>query len=141
MPSLRDMITAKSKVAGGKPPVTKGLRLSDAEPVKAPGKVRAAGPINDLLTEPSPATGRQLDQTTADGQQVPMDWPCETSSLEEKLWWQARHCLDRHLGVWIEQTAEGAERAWLAVEPPSGGPLILIMPLQLLSNRGPGDPF
>jgi hypothetical protein len=129
MPSLRDMITAKSKVAGGKPPVTKGLRLSDAgEPE---GNVSAA---REVL---SPLTDRQMDSTAWDGQEVPMDYPSESSSHSEKLFWQARHCTDRHLVVWVQDE----DWAWLAVNHASGGPLILISRFPRSSNPGVTMPF
>lgn len=135
--SLKELMQAKKAGGAKAPPAKVGITFTDDEP----GNVRPEGPMKELIEEPPATTGRQLDQTTNDGAQVPMDWPSKTSSLDEKLWWQARHCLDRKLVVWIEPTAEGAERAWLAVKHPSGGPLILIMALPLASNPGAGMPF
>jgi hypothetical protein len=145
MPSLREMMAKKAAAQNGaaaqpepKPKPAGTVIRADDEP---PGKVRPEGPIKEMIEEPPATTGRQLDQTTNDGEQVPMDWPSDNCSLDEKLWWQARHCLDRKLVIWIEPTAEGAERAWLAVKHPSGGPLILITALPLASNPGAGMPF
>lgn len=136
MPSLRDIMA--SKAAGASAPAAKaaGLKLSDTTP---PGKADPAP--SPLMTAPGEALlGRRLDQTSDQADHLPMDWPSETSSLDEKLWWQARHLRDRDLVIWIEPESEGARRAWIAAQS-RRGPLILITPLPLSSNPGPGDPF
>jgi len=134
MASLRDMMAAKKGGAAKKaaPPASGGLKLSDPS-APEPGELQA-------LSEQKADRARQLDQGHADGEQIPNDYPSESASAEEKLWWQARHGLDQDLAIWIEPDSG---HAWLAVKPPKAtlAPLILLMRLPLANNVRPGDPF
>lgn len=133
MPSLRELMANKSD-AGVQPAVAKatGLKLSDPS-APEPGEPLPCPPMAE-------AQGRQLQSASADGDAIPLDYPCENASPDEKLWWQARHSLDLDLVIWIEPESD---HAWLAVAPPRKqvAPLILLQRLPLANNPRPGDPF
>lgn len=134
MPSLRELMLAKkagaAKSAAPAPAKPAGLKISDPT-APEPGEVLAPPPKKR-------AEGRQLDQTQGEG--IPMDYPCESASPEEKLWWQARHSLSSDLVIWIEPESD---HAWLAVTPPDrkNAPLVLLHRLPLASNPRAGDPY
>ena len=125
MPSLRELMAAKK-------PASSGLKLTDPS-APEPGESQPCPP---LLVE----QGRQLQSAKADGDDIPMDYPSENASPEEKLWWQARHAMVQDLVIWLEP---GTDHAWLAVEPPSivTAPLVLLYRLPLANNPATGNPF
>jgi len=82
MPSLRELMAAK------KPPAS-GLKLSDPS-APMPGESQPCPPIVE-------EQGRQLQSAEAKGDGVPMEYPSENASPDEKLWWQARHSLNHDL--------------------------------------------
>jgi hypothetical protein len=125
MPSLRELMAAKAKPSPG-------LKLTDPSSPE-PGELQP-------LPSKTEGQGRQLQSSCPQGEDIPMDYPSENASPEEKLWWQARHALDMDLVIWIEPESD---HAWLAVEPPSRlvAPLILLKRLPLANNPRPGDPF
>ena len=126
MPSLRELMAQK---AASKPA---GLKLSDPS-APQPGE-------SQPLPQKAEGQGRQLQSAQAAGDDIPMDYPSENASPEEKLWWQARHAMVQDLVIWLEP---GTDHAWLAVEPPSKqvAPLILLHRLPLANNPRPDDPF
>ena len=126
MPSLRELMAQK---AASKPA---GLKLSDPS---APQSGES-----QPLPQKAEGQGRQLQSAQAAGDDIPMDYPSENASPDEKLWWQARYALDRDLVIWIEPESD---HAWLAVEPPNRitAPLVLLKRLPLANNPPPGDPF
>jgi len=141
MPSLREIMAAK-KAATATEAVAK---TTEAVAKKPEGlKLRDPSAPEPGESEPLPAkpaaAERQLDRARADGEQVPVDYPCESASAVEKLWWQARHSLENDLAIWIDP--EG-EHAWLAVKPPdrTTAPLVLLKRLPLATNPRAGDPF
>lgn len=126
MPSLRELMAQK---ATAKPT---GLKLSDPS-APGPGESQPCPPQAE-------EQGRQLQSHQSNGDDIPMDYPSGNASPEEKLWWQARHSLDRELVIWFEP---GSCHAWLAVQPPDRitAPLVLLKRLPLANNPRPGDPF
>jgi hypothetical protein len=135
MPSLRELMAQKA-AAGQQPaaatPKCSGLKLSDPSATE-PGELQP-------LSKQTVGQGRPLQSTKAHGDAIPLDYPSENASPDEKLWWQARHSLDLDLAIWIEPESN---HAWLAVAPPSKqvAPLILLQRLPLANNPRPGDPF
>lgn len=121
MASLREMMAAQKKAA----------QRADAGGAEGqePGK-----PAHWVDTD----SGRQLDKAQADGPHVPVDFPCESASDKEKAWWQARHCMETQLAVWIEP--EG-EHAWLCVKPLASAPPILLTRLPLTCRQAATEPF
>lgn len=133
MPSLRELMAVKNGSRSASASVTStGLKLSDPS---APGPGESH-PLPPQAEE----QGRQLQSHQSNGDGIPMDYPSENASPEEKLWWQARHAMAQDLVIWLEP---GSDHAWLAVEPPSKvtAPLVLLYRLPLTNNPAPGDPF
>lgn len=128
MPSLRELM-AKKAAASAAP---SGLKLCDPS-APEPGESQPLAPKTE-------EQGRQLQSSRTSGDDIPQDYPSETASPDEKLWWQARHALDRDLVIWIEPESQ---HAWLAVAPPNHrvAPLILLKRLPLANHPRPGDPF
>lgn len=126
MPSLRELMAQKAAATPS------GLKLSDPS---APGPGESH-PLPPQAEE----QGRQLQSHQALGDDIPMDYPSESASLEEKLWWQARYAIEQDLVIWIEPNSN---YAWLAVKPPTRitAPLVLLKRLPLGNNPRPGDPF
>lgn len=131
MPSLREMMAAKAGGAKPAPPAKPGgLKVRD------PGALMPGEPL--APTKPAAEEGRQLDQVK--GEAIPMDYPSDSASPDEKLWWQARHALEENLVIWIEPNSD---HAWLAVAPPNKqvAPLVLLSRLPLANNPLDGAPF
>jgi hypothetical protein len=129
MPSLRELMAHKD--CSGKPTTT-GLKLSDPS-APEPGESQPLPPQAE-------EQGRELQRTTVNGEDIPIVYPSENASPDEKLWWQARHSLQQDLVIWLEP---GSDYAWLAVEPPNRitAPLVLLQRLPLANNPEPGNPF
>lgn len=132
MPTLREMMAAKTGGAKEKAPPAKEQGLKVRDPSAPTGELIALDAPKQAQQE------RQLDQVAGDA--IPMDHPGENASPEEKLWWQARHATDHELVIWIEPMGE---HAWVAVEPQNDliAPLVLLQRLPLASNPAPGDPY
>lgn len=134
MPSLREIMAKKagaaSKAAPAKP--SGGMKLFDPA-APQPGEQSAPPPKAE-------EQGRQLDQTKATGEEIPMDFPSANGSDTEKLWWQARHALDHELVIWVDPASD---HGWLAVKgpKPTEAPLILLQRLPLANNPKDDEPF
>lgn len=136
MPSLKEMLAARSAPASAKP----GPAQTPAAPApSAAPKVRADQPDTPppvaLADEP-----RQLGNREK-GVDVPFEFASEMPSEAARQWLQARQTPATQLGIYVEPE-ESSDHAWIAVANPTmPGKLIFLFRLPLLTATDQGVPF
>lgn len=137
MPSLREMMAAKAGTA------------TKAEPAKpADAGIKIAGNVPDSQGKfeganlPEARDPRQLTQTDEKNNEIPMVFPSENWSEEEKAWWQACFAVETDMGIVID-----GDHAWIALKRYKDtaknlpGGVLLLHKLPLLNRHLLGQPF
>lgn len=140
MASLRDRLAAKKAEAGSNPaPAPAPEQKQSSLRFFKPGQTEPRKDPVKLPERPSKeAEDRQLDQTTWDGEHIPMEFPSENASEAERLWNEARGGLESQLTIFVEPPP--SDHAWIALKPPHGGRLILLHRLPLAAQPS-NEPF
>ena len=140
MPSLREMVAAK-KVGAAK--IVAPTDLPKKEPgIKIQGSVPDSAGKFEGANLPEARDPRQLTQISEKENEVPMVFPSENWSEEEKAWWQACHSVETDLGIVID-----GDHAWIALKRYKDtakhlpGGVLLLHKLPLFNRHLLGQPY
>jgi hypothetical protein len=130
MPSLKELLAAKQQAPAAPPSAKPKGIIARADPVGSPPPP----------PPPSLADVRPLGQPVK-GEDVPFEFPSETSSGGARLCLEARQLPETSLGIALEP-GETSSHAWIVLESQQlPGKLLWLFRLPLKTPASPGAPY